>query len=339
MPIFDIIKLINLYHWQIVKNYEPLATDYQSMKKSGSKVAIIGAGNVGSTIAYTLTLKNAASEIQLIDLHDTKEEAHVLDIADGLCFVETGCVSQADFKDAKNADIIIITAGAKQEKGETRLDLVEKNTGILKSIFKKIGKIKKDAIVIIISNPVDVLAYIAQDITGLPKSQVFGSGTSLDTARLRTKLAEHSKVSAQNVHGFVLGEHGDSEFVGWSTVSVAGIPAKQVKGLTSAKKNQIEKFVRNEAYKIIQGKGSTYFGIGAAATELVEAILYDQHKVLPVSARIKNWNGISDISIGVPAIIGRNGIEAIWPLKLDAQEKKKFKKSADLLKSFVKKVK
>lgn len=301
--------------------------------KIQSKVAIIGAGNVGASTAYALTNKNVAAEIHLIDINDPKEKGEVMDIADGICFTETGCVQSSDFKDARDADIIIITAGAAQRDGDTRLALLAKNAHILKSILNSIGKINKDAIILIISNPVDVLTYLAQKWTKLPKSQVFGTGTALDSARLKTKLAAELKVSAQSVHGYVLGEHGDSEFVAWSSVHVGG--AEPV--LSAAKKKRIEKEVCNEAYEIIKRKGSTHFGIASATAEIVEAILHDQHKILPVSTRLKKWNGISDVCMGVPAVIGRAGVEKVWPLKLTTDEKKSLKASAKILKSHIKK--
>ena len=209
-----------------------------------SKIAIIGAGAVGATTAYTATLKNLAAEILLIDVNETKEEGEVMDIADGLCLVETGCVKDASFKDARDADILVITAGAPQKPGETRLDLVKKNTEIQKSIFKQIGKLKSTAIIIMVANPVDILALVAQKISGLPRQQVFGSGTTLDTMRFRVALAKKLGVSPQSVHGYVLGEHGDSEFVAWSTVTVGGVPANKIKNLSAKDKQEIEKKVK-----------------------------------------------------------------------------------------------
>lgn len=298
------------------------------------RIAIIGAGAVGSTVAYTLMIKNLASELILIDVNEQKEAGEVMDIADGLCFVETGCVKGADFKDAANADIIVVTAGAAQKPGETRLDLVKKNKEIIKSIFKQVGKIKSTSIVIIISNPVDVLTYLVQEITGLPHGQVFGTGTSLDTARLRSAVAKYLNIYAQNVDGYVLGEHGDSEFVAWSTVTVGGAPIKEL--ITSAKiQEEIASKVKKEAYEIINRKGATFYGIALAVSDIIEAVLDNQHKILPVSTRIKNWNGVNNICLGVPAVIGRQGVESVWPVKLSAIEQKKFKKSAETIKKYL----
>lgn len=299
------------------------------------KIAVIGAGAVGSTAAYTIMLKNLAAEVILIDVNEDKEAGEVMDIADGLSFVETGSVRGADFKDAADADIIVITAGAAQKPGETRLDLVNKNSGIIRSIFKQIGKIKSSAIVIMISNPVDILTAIAQEVAGLPLNQVFGSGTSLDTARLRHAVAELLKVNAASVDGYVLGEHGDSEFVAWSTVTVGGVPIKKL--IKSHEiLNHAEDKVKKEAYEIIKRKGATFYGIAITISNIIEAILENEHKILPLSVRAENWNGVSGVAIGMPAVLGRGGIERVWPLELTAEEKKKFKKSAETIRKYLK---
>lgn len=302
---------------------------------SSQKIAIIGAGAVGSTIAYTMMLKNLASEVILIDVNETKEAGEVMDIADALSFVETGCVRGANFRDAASADIIIVTAGAPQKPGETRMDLVDKNKTILKSIFKKVGKIKKSTIVVIVSNPVDVLTYVAQEITGLPKNQVFGTGTSLDTARLQNTLAHQLGANAQNIGGYVLGEHGDSEFVAWSTVTIGGLAAASLFP-TKEGRIAIEESIRQEAYEIINRKGATFYGIAATVTDIVEAIIFNQHKILPLSVRVNDWNGVSGVCLGVPAVLGKNGIEQVWPIELPAAEKKSFKKSAETLRRYLK---
>lgn len=302
------------------------------------KIAVIGAGNVGAAVAYAITIRNLAAEVSLIDINEHKEAGEVMDIADGLCFLDTGCVRGADFKEAKNADIIILTAGANQKDGDTRLDLLEKNKEITKAIFKSIGKIKKDAIVIVVTNPVDVITHLAQKITGLPAGQVFGTGTALDTARLKTNIAHELGVSAKSVSGYVLGEHGDSEFVAWSSVHVGSSPISEFKAIGTSKRNKIEMQVRKEAYEIIKRKGATFFGIATATAEIVEAIAHDQHIILPVSTCVKKWNGVSDLCIGIPAVIGRTGVERVWMLALSAEEKKKLAASANILKSYIKKL-
>lgn len=299
-----------------------------------SKIAIIGAGAVGATTAYTATLKNLAAEILLIDVNETKEAGEVMDIADGLGLVETGCVKGADFKDARDADIIVITAGAPQKPEETRLDLVKKNVEIQKSIFKQIGKLKSTAIIIMVANPVDILTHLAQKLSGLPRNQVFGSGTTLDTMRFKATLAKKLGVSPQSVHGYVLGEHGDSEFVAWSTVTVGGVPVDKLKQITAKDKREIEKKVKKEAYEIINRKGATFYGIALVLSDIIEAILYNQHKIMPISSLLLECQGVKNVCLGMPAVLGRNGVEKIWPLALNASEKKKLQKSAEVLKQY-----
>ncbi len=306
----------------------------ENKKPVTQKIAVIGAGAVGSTVAYTLMVKNLASEVDLIDINLKKEEGEIMDIDDGMSFVETGCVKGATFKDAAKADIIIVTAGLPQKPGETRLELVKKNRVILESIFKSIGKLKPSAIVLLVANPVDVLTYVAQEISGLPKNQVFGTGTGLDTARLRSELSHYLNVYAQNIDGYVLGEHGDSEFVAWSSVSIGGLPLKQLK-LPASALVEIEKKVKSAAYEIINRKGATFYGIALTVTDFVEAILFNQHKIMPASVRLDKWNGVSGLCLGVPAIIGRSGVEGVWPLELDRGEKKKFEYSAKTIKSLL----
>ena len=298
------------------------------------KIAVIGAGAVGATTAYTLMIKNLASQVILIDVNEAKEEGEVLDIGDALCFSETGCVLGASYRDAANADVIILTAGAAQKPGETRLDLVNKNKAITTAIFKQIGKIKPTAVIIVVSNPVDIITYLVQELSGLPRGQVFGTGTGLDTARLRTAVGKHLNVYPQSVDGFVMGEHGDSEFVAWSTVGVGG--ANAVDLISAPEREKIAKAVRTEVYEIISRKGATFYGIAAVTTDVVEAVLFNQHKVMPASTRLENYLGVSGVCIGVPAVIGRSGVERVWSVKLSADEKKKFQASAKKLKEFQK---
>ncbi len=298
------------------------------------KIAIIGAGAVGATTAYTLMLKNLVAEVMLIDVNETKEEGEVMDIDDILSFVETGCIRGADFKDAANADIIVLTAGAAQKPGETRLDLVNKNKAICQSIFKSIGKIKPTTIIIVVANPVDIITCLVQKISGLDSSRVFGTGTSLDTARLRTEIGKALGVFPQNVDGYVLGEHGDTEFDAFSTVSVGGILIKDLK-LPKIKLKEIEDKVKNAAYEIINRKGATFYGIAMTVANIVEAILFDQHKIMPISVYLDGWNGISGVCLSAPAVVGRQGVEKVWPVKLNYKEKKRLQKSAKEIKKYL----
>ncbi len=298
-------------------------------------IAIIGAGAVGSATAYALAMRDIAAAILLIDADEEKESGEVMDIGDALSHTETSSIRGADFSDAKDADIIIVTAGAAQKPGETRLDLVKKNTAIMKEIFGAIGQMRDDAIVIMITNPVDIMTQLVQELTGLPHSQVFGSGTTLDTARLKHALGETLGVSPQNIHGYVLGEHGDSEFVAWSTVEVGGIPIRKIKSMTKDRLSEIEEQVRGSAYEIIHRKGMTNYGIGATVVNIVEAITHDQHLILPVSTRLTGWNGISGVCLGAPAVIGEGGVERLWPLVLPWAEKKKLRRSAGVVRKYL----
>lgn len=304
-------------------------------KRAAQKIAVIGAGAVGSAVAYTVMLKNLAAAVLLIDVNEQKEEGEVMDIADGLCFAETGCVRGADYKDAADADIIIVTAGLAQKPGETRMDLVQKNSEIIRSIFAQIGKIESTAIVVMVANPVDVLTDIAGKVTGLPRRQVFGTGTALDTVRLHRRVAEFLAVNPAGVAGYILGEHGDSEFIAWSTVTVGGMPIADLIE-SKADLEKIEQIVRREAYEIINRKGATFYGIAITVADIIEAILFDQHKILPLSARVEGWNGVSDVCLGAPAVLGRGGIEKVWPLVLPPAERNKLKKSAQAIKQYLK---
>lgn len=294
---------------------------------SNQKIAVIGAGSVGSTLAYTLMIKNIASEIILIDVNELKEEGEVMDIDDAQFLTETGSIVRGDYKDAADADIIISTAGVAQKPGETRLELVKKNKEITKSIFDSIGKLNPKAIIIMIANPVDVLTKYVQDLTGLPKNQVFGTGTALDTARLRSEIGKTLKVAPKSVSGYVLGEHGDSGFIAWSTVSIGGEPADKL--LNKKDKEKIELAVRNAAYEIINRKGATFYGIAAITTDIVEAVAFDQHKIIPISSFVGN------ICLGMPAVIGRRGIEKLWPLELTEEEKKKLSFSGEIIQTYL----
>jgi L-lactate dehydrogenase len=304
------------------------------MENIDTKIAVIGAGSVGSTIAYTLVMKNLAAEVILVDINEAKEEGEVMDINDALSFVETGKIKGGDYKDASSADIIIITAGLPQKTGEqSRLELVNKNKEILKSIFGQLVPISPETIIVIVSNPVDIMTFYAQELSGLPKNQVFGTGTSLDTARLRTEIALALDINAQSVNGFVLGEHGESEFVAWSTVNVGGVPINEK--LSEEISNGIAQKVKDDAKNIIDRKGATFYGIAAVTSDIVESILMDQDKVLPISTRIENWNGVDGICLGVPAVLGRGGVKSLWSLELTDNEKSKLRESADQIKKYL----
>lgn len=306
--------------------------------KHATRIAVVGTGMVGSSFAYAAMIKGLAAELILIDTSEEREEGEVMDLSHGLIGTETGAIRGGDYKDCGDVDVIVITAGAAQKPGETRLDLVSKNVRILKDILKKMGKLRSDTVVILVANPVDILAYVARNILKQPNpGQVFGTGTALDTARLRYNISQEVGVNLHNVHGYVMGEHGDSEFVAWSQCNVSGMPVKKL--LTAKQMKMIEYKTRRAAYEIIQRKRATYYGIGVVVTELVEDILNDKKFITPVSTVPGMAYGITDMSIGVPACIGRKGVEKVWKTPLTASEMAKLKKSAKLLKDIMKKIK
>ena len=294
------------------------------------KIAVVGTGMVGSSFAYAAMIKGLSAQLILVDASEEREMGEVMDLSHGLIGAKTGDVRGGDFKDCQNVDVIVITAGAAQKPGETRLDLVGKNIKIIKSIIKKMGKLRSDTVVILVSNPVDILTYVAKKTIKLPESQIFGSGTSLDTSRLRYNVSQMFGVNLHNVHGYVMGEHGDSEFVAWSTANVSSMPMSKL--LTKKQMKDIEHKTRRAAYEIIQRKRATYYGIGLVICELVEAVLHDTKKIVPISTIPGKAYGITDMSVGVPCVLGRGGAEKVWKVPLNASEMKKLKKSAALLK-------
>lgn len=296
-------------------------------------IAVIGAGAVGSHICAAGILKNLPAEFLLVDLNEKLESGEVLDLRDSLLFSNSKNISGADFGDEKlrNADIFVITAGVAQKPGETRTELLAKNAKILLSIKKGIGEIKKDAVIILVSNPVDVLTALAAETFGLPTGQVFGSGTALDSSRLRWHLAEKYGVHPKSVHGFVFGEHGDSEFVAWSGVSIGG---KNI-NLSEAEKNKIEEQTRREAYEIIERKGATFFGIGATTADILSVVISDTKKILPVSTVLHGEYGISGVALGTPVVVGSKGAEKIWEIPLSDSEAESLKNSAEKMRELL----
>lgn len=301
-----------------------------------SKIAVIGAGMVGSAFCFAAILKKVAAEIILIDVNEMREEGEVMDLDHALIASEIGMLRGGSYADCRDVDLIVITAGCAQQPGQSRLELVKSNVSILRQIIKSLPRLRSDTIVLIVSNPVDVLTMVARKELDLAATQIFGSGTALDTSRLKFFVSRELKVSRNNVHGYVLGEHGDSEFVAWSSVRVG---ARPIQSLLAAKmRNEIEKNIKNAAYDIIQRKRATYYGIGAVTAELAEAILEDQKLIMPLSTEPGKAYGIKGICLGVPVILGRSGIEMVWPIELTADEARLLKASAAKLKDVWKKV-
>ena len=308
-----------------------------SNREHTSKIAIVGAGFVGSTAAYACLIDGAASEIALIDFNREKAEGEAMDLRHGMQFKPNVRINfGSDYRLCKDAEIVIICAGAHQKPNETRIDLVKKNSGLFKEVIPKIVKSNKDCILLVVSNPVDVLTYMALKYSKFPKTRVFGSGTILDTARVRYLLGEYFKVSPNSVHAYILGEHGDSSFPVWSTANIAGVKLKYFKKYNKKAIDKIYFETKNAAYEIIAKKGATYYAIGLGIAKIVKAILSDQNEVLALSSYLDGYYGVSNVCLSVPTIINRSGIKEQILLPLNSMEKKQLKKSASIVKNILK---
>lgn len=295
------------------------------------KVAVIGAGSVGSQIAFTLMIKNLPLDIFLIDINEDLERGNVLDIKDGICFHNTKDINclNLDDKRISEIDIFIITAGLPMKKGETRIDIYQKNKKIMDEILETISKnMSKKSIFIIVSNPVDLLTKFAIDKLNISKNRIIGTGTVLDSSRMKWNVSKELSIHAKNVQGFVLGEHGDSEFIAWSTVSIGCNGAKNILDIKTMEK--IENRVRNEAYEISNYKKSTFFGIATATEKIVSSICNDENLILPVSVNINNFD-IHNCNLGFPCVINKEGISKKWNLELEKSEIEKLQISAEKL--------
>lgn len=304
------------------------------------KVALIGCGFVGSSSAFALMQSGLFSEMVLIDVDRDRAEGEALDISHGLPFARPMNIYAGDYDDMADAAITVITAGANQRPGETRLDLVKKNVAIFKSIIPEIEKRDYRGIVLVVSNPVDVLTYVTIKLSGLPLGRVLGSGTVLDTARFKYILGQHLGVDPRTVHARIVGEHGDSEIAVWSTANVGGVPISdfcELRGFFEHDESmrRIAESVKNSAYEIIEKKNATYYGIAMTVKRLCEAIVRDEKSVLPVSNLMQGDYGLDDVVLSMPAIIGRGGIEQKVPISLNAAEREKLEASAAALRAVI----
>lgn len=311
------------------------------MKKD--KIIIIGSGNVGSATAFTFTLKGLGDEIGIIDINEDRVLGDVLDLEDASVLCKQKKIFKATYEDCKDADIIIITAGVNQKEGETRIDLLNRNITILKDIINNIVLSGFDGIIIMATNPVDIMAYAAYKLSGLPKNKIIGSGTVLDTLRLRKILSDLLNVSPSNVHAYMMGEHGDSEFAIWSNAYISAISLKEwfyLKGISNQDEvlDIIEHKVRTRAYDIINLKGATYYGIALSLSKIAQAILYDKNEILTVSCLLEGEFKSHNVFTGVPAIINKDGIKEIIDLKLDDSEYSGIHKSIKILKDQIEKI-
>ncbi len=307
------------------------------MPERVSKIAIVGAGAVGATIAYASMIRGLAKQLAIYDINRAKVDAEVLDLNHGLQFVPMATLEGSDdIGVCAGADVVVITAGAKQKPGQTRLELAGANVELCRKLVPQLLKVAPDALLLVVTNPVDVLTYVVQKLSGLPSRRVFGSGTVLDSSRFRFLLARHLNLAVQNVHAFIVGEHGDSEIPLWSSATVGGVPLLQwgVPGhtkLTETDRHQIFDDVRNAAYQIIRGKGATNYAIGLATAQILEAVLYDEQRVLSVSSRLEDYLGISDVCMSVPSIVNRLGVETVLEVPMNDSEREGLRRSADTI--------
>lgn len=308
-----------------------------------SKVVLIGSGMVGATFAYTVLVKGLTNELVIIDQNTDKAMGDVLDLNHGLMLAYPVNIKLGTYEDCAGADVIVIAAGSAQRPGETRIDLMKRNVAIFDNIINQITTYNDHAILLIASNPVDILTQVALKLSKWPKNRVMGSGTLLDSSRFRYLVGDALGVDPRSVHGMIIGEHGDTEVPLWSTLTVAGAnvsdDAQQSRwSLTAEERDVIYQNTKNAAYQIIQKKGSTYYAIALALARIVEAILKDQRSVLPVSSYLENYYGISGVCLGIPSVVGKNGVEETVEINLSPDELEKLRHSADTLHKFLQEI-
>ncbi len=302
------------------------------------KVSIVGAGHVGATFAYALAQSGVADDIALVDLNEELASGQVLDLSHGRFFFPSVSIHVGRTEDYADSHVIIVTAGTGQKPGESRLDLLQRNAGIIERIVDDIVAQQSKAVIVIVTNPVDILTHVAHQRSGWPRGRVIGSGTVLDSARFRYLLSQHCNVDIHNVHAYILGEHGDSEFAAWSMTHLAGLSIDGFCTICNrcsdwqAERESIEKAVRDSAYHIIDYKGSTYYAVGLALTRIVSAILRNEHSVLTVSTPLEGEYGLTDVSLSVPCIVYQNGIDRIMESALEPDEQQALQRSAGILK-------
>ncbi|GAA1855687.1 L-lactate dehydrogenase [Microbacterium koreense] len=302
-----------------------------------SKVTIVGAGSVGSSAAYAALIRGSARHVALYDIATEKVEAEVLDLAHGTQFTGSSDISGgSDLSVVEGSHVVVITAGAKQRPGQTRIELAGVNAGIMKSMMPQLLSVAPDAVYVLVTNPCDVLTVLAQEETGLPPERIFASGTVLDTSRLRWKLAERAGVAPTSVHAYIVGEHGDTEFPLWSKATIGTVPildwvTPRGDRMTKDELDQIAIDVRDAAYKVIQGKGATNYAIGITSARIIEAILKDEHAVMPVSPVLHDFHGVDGVALSVPSIVSAKGAVPIRETSFDPHELDLFHASASAL--------
>lgn len=307
------------------------------------KITIIGAGSVGSTIAYTLSNSDIASEIVMIDINKRKVVGEVMDIVQGASFRDPISIIAGEYEDAKDSDIVIITSGIPRKAGQTRIELAQTNVDVMKSIAPEIVKYAPNALYIIVSNPVDIMTYVFTKVSGLPENQIIGSGTLLDTARLRYGLSEHFGVAQRNIHAYCFGEHGDTSFVPWSCAKISGATLEEYTEMMRAygkhiepldKENMVE-YIHKSGGRIIANKGATFYAVSVSVTRLCSILMSAYDSVATISSMLHGEYGIEDVCISIPHLLGPGGVRGKVPVKLTDEEVQKLRKSADALKAVI----
>lgn len=312
------------------------------MAQQTKKIAIVGAGSVGATIAYACLIRGVSPQVALYDTNRLKVEAQTLDLVHGLQFVPAAAVHGSDdIAVCADADVVVITAGARQKPGQTRMELAEVNTAICKRLVPELLRVAPEATVLVVTNPVDVLTYVTLKVSGLPARRVLGSGTVLDSSRFRYLIACRCKVAVPNVHAVIAGEHGDSEVPLWSSATIANVPLHEwaVMGhgkLTVRDRTEIFQTVKSAADQIIAGKGATNYAIGLATTRILEALLNDENRVMPVSAMMHEYRGISDVCMSVPSIVNCTGVGTALPIPMNDAEVAGLRNSAEKVREALK---
>ncbi len=311
-----------------------------------NKITIIGSGNVGSTIAYTIAVMGLASEIVMIDINQEKSSGEALDIRQGIPFCNPASIYAGAYADAKDSDIVVITSGVARKPGQSRLDLTQTNVNILKQIAKEIVRFAPDATYIIVSNPVDILTYVFNKISGIPEERIIGSGTILDTARLRARVAEYYDVNQKNVHAYVLGEHGDSAFMPWSIANISNVPIEDYRNALVNAQNypefdhaEVENYVRKSGARVIERKGATYYAVSMSVCHICKCILSGIDTTLTVSTMLHGEYGIDDVCLSLLNVVGSKGAHSKVLLPLNQHEVKELHNSANCLKEIIKGIK
>jgi len=306
--------------------------------KNGTKITILGAGNVGASIAYTFAVAGTCSDIVLVDINKAKAKGEAMDIRQGVSFGENVEVFDGEYEDAKGSDIVVVTLGIARKPGQTRLDLAQINVNIIKEVMPQIAKYAPDAIYVVVSNPVDILTYTILKCTDLSPNQVIGSGTALDTSRLRSIIGDHVGLSPNSIHAYVFGEHGDSSFIPWSLTNIAGIPMEEYcadQDHADLDEEEIINEVRTAGAEVIKRKGATFYAIAMSVNKICDSILRDSNNIITVSTMMNGKYGIDDVCLSLPCVVGSNGIEREVSPKMTEEEIEKLRASAKALRSVI----